>query len=205
MDLETQGPIAIKLVPESKLSTKKFNREIQVIKELNMQSDNYGFTQLIYRGRWKNYNFYVMEKLGNSLKFMRKLIHKFTLDNVLAIAMQMINRLEILHSLGYVHRDIKPANVLFGVNEKLDVLHVIDFGLTKKVSRIKEGPVPSQIFYRDFVSLSGTPNYASINLHWGWEECFRKDDIEGLVYMLIHMLKGGLPWETWRIDDNYYT
>lgn len=131
-----------------------------------------------------------MEKLGNSLKWMKKIVNKFTLENILFIAIQMINRLEVIHSLNYVHRDIKPANVLFGINSNLDVLHAIDFGLIKKVSKFKEAEIPSKIFNRDCVWLSGTPNYASINLHWGWEEWFKKDDIEGLLYMLIHMLKG---------------
>lgn len=146
-----------------------------------------------------------MEKLGNSLRFIRDIINRFTLENVLMIALQMVARLRILHSLNYVHRDIKPANVLFGRNEKFDVLHLIDFGLTKKVSKIKTHHIPPSIFEKENVALAGTPNYASINLHCGWEECFKKDDIEGLAYMLVHMMKGKLPWENLRTDDNYYT
>ena len=120
------------------------------------------------------------------------------------ISMQIISRLKILHSLGYVHRDIKPANILFGTNELIDVLHVIDFGLTKKVSKFKDEDVPPFIFERQNVSLSGTPNYASVNLHCGWEEWFKSDDMEGFVYMMIYLLKGVLPWESMRTDDNYY-
>ena len=112
------------------------------------------------------------------------------MENVLFIAVQMVTRLEIIHILGYVHRDIKPANVLFGLNSQLDVLNVIDFGLIKKISQFNDPEVPEYIFHRDNVCLSGTPNYASINLHWGWEEWFKKDDIEGLLYMLVYMLKG---------------
>lgn len=164
-DLETCKCIAVKIVPESKLSSKKFNREIHVIRDLNEVTFNKGFTQLVYKGKCKKYNFYVMDKLGNSLKFMRNLINQYTLENVLMIALQMLDRLEVLHSLNYVHRDIKPANVLFGTDEKLDVLHVIDFGLTKRVSRFKDAKIPPQIFHRDQVNLSGTPNYASVNLH----------------------------------------
>ena len=107
------------------------------------------------------------------MKFMKELVNKFMLENVLMVAFQMINRLEVLHSINYVHRDIKPANVMFGSGDNRNILYLIDFGLVKKVSRMKESNVPSQIFYRDYVSLSGTPNYASINLHCGWEECFK--------------------------------
>lgn len=91
-----------------------------------------------------------MDKLGNSLKFMKNLIHRYTLENVLMIALQMVDRLEVLHSLNYVHRDIKPANVLFGTEDKFNFLHVIDFGLTKRVSRFRD-TIPPQIFYRDYV------------------------------------------------------
>ena len=72
-----------------------------------------------------------MLKLGNSLKFMKGIINKFTLENVIMITLQMLARLKILHSLGYIHRDIKPANLLFGLKENIDVLYVIDLGLTK--------------------------------------------------------------------------
>ena len=146
-----------------------------------------------------------MIKLGDSLKFMSTIIHKFTLENTLMIALQLLSRLKILHSLEYVHRDIKPANLLFGINEYLDVLHVIDFGLTKKMSKFKDEEVPSFIFEMENVSLSGTPNFASVNLHWGWEEWFKSDDIESMIYLLIYLLRGSLPWESLRTDDNYYT
>lgn len=167
--------------------------------------NNYGFTQLVYRGKWKKYNFYVMIKLGNSLKDMSKIILRYTLENVLMIAVQLLSRLKILHSLGYVHRDIKPANLLFGTNESLNVLHIIDFGLAKKMSKFNWDEVPAFLFEMQNVSLSGTPNYASVNLHWGWEECFKSDDIEGMLYLLIYLLRGYLPWEDLRTDDNYYT
>jgi hypothetical protein len=70
---------------------------------------------------------------------------------------------------------------------------------------MNQGNPPSIIFKKKYVRLSGTPNFASINLHCGWENCFFKDDVEGLLYMLVHMLKGSLPWENLRTDDNYYT
>lgn len=141
-----------------------------MIKQLNRMSNNFGFTQYITKGKSKAYNYYIMEKLGNSLKDMKSLIEHYTLENVLMIGIQMLNRLEVLHSQGYVHRDIKPANVMFGTGPKLNIIHIIDFGLIKRVSKFKEEKVPDSLFKQNCVSLSGTPNYASINLHCGWEE-----------------------------------
>jgi serine/threonine protein kinase len=52
-DLLTSKMIAVKIVPESKLPTKKFKREINVIKELNEVSENKGFTKFVYKGKSK--------------------------------------------------------------------------------------------------------------------------------------------------------
>lgn len=46
----------------------------------------------------------------------------------------MLQRLEAVHKYGYIHRDLKPANMMVGRNNKgeLNVIYLIDFGLTKK-------------------------------------------------------------------------
>ena len=46
----------------------------------------------------------------------------------------MIDRLKILHSIGYLHLDLKPDNILLGsdVSNKLSsTLYLVDFGITK--------------------------------------------------------------------------
>ena len=44
-----------------------------------------------------------------------------------------MNRLNSIHSQGYIHRDLKPANVTIG-NESNEAhfVYLIDFGLAKK-------------------------------------------------------------------------
>lgn len=42
--------------------------------------------------------------------------------------------------------------------------------------------------------IVGTPTFLSLDCHFGITHA-RKDDIEGLLYVLIYTLKGELPWQ----------
>ena len=78
-----------------------------------------------------------------------------------------------------------------GRKEYKDVLYLIDFGLSKKYIDSKTG---KHIKFIDNKRLNGTARYASIKALEGYE-LSRRDDLEGLCYVLIYFLNGHLPWE----------
>jgi len=96
-----------------------------------------------------------------------------------------------MHMKGFLHRDIKPDNFLVGLGSKNALIHAIDFGLAK---RYKDPKTNTHILFTQNKNLTGTARYASINAHLGYEQG-RRDDLEGIAYVIIYFMLGSLPWQ----------
>lgn len=169
-----------------------------------------GFPRVFYYGPIEIgrtfYNGLVMELLCMDMEMMFETVCKrsFSLKTTLMIALQMISRIEFVHSKNLCYVDIKPENFLIGLegtpNE--NVIHLVDFGLAKLYVDVR---TKKHIVYKEGVSPSGTMRYMSVNAHSAREQS-RRDDMEALAYLFIYFMRGKLPWSGIKVkneDDRF--
>lgn len=79
-----------------------------------------------------------MHKYGPSLKMMlrRMKSKRFSIKTAIQIGIQLIDRLQALHGIGYLHMDLKPDNILLGSanRTRFDSSNIvlIDYGISKQ-------------------------------------------------------------------------
>ena len=89
-----------------------------------------------------------------------------------------------------MHRDVKPENFLIGLGPKTSIIHIIDFGISQPYLDDKKNHIPC----KENKNLIGTARYCSCNTHLGLQQS-RRDDLEGVIYLLMYFLRGSLPWQ----------
>ena len=178
----------------------QLKHEYSVLEQLNKHEGGLkggdpftGVPKVFYFDRLEHkYNFMVMEFLGPSLGDLFQLKERnFGMETVLMLAIQVLSRIEYIHEKGFLHRDIKPENFVIGLNDKSNLVYLIDYGLSK---RYKDKNSGQHIPYRENKQLVGTVRYASVNAHLGIEQS-RRDDLEGIGYVLVYFYLGRLPWQ----------
>ena len=155
-----------------------------------------GLPEIKTFGKTTYYFILIQTLLGPSLSslFDDKKI-RFTIKDICMISIQMLERLEYIHSKDYIHRDIKPHNFLMGLKDP-NMLYIIDFGLAKKY-RSKKG---KHIKFSITNNIIGTPRYCSYNALRGAEQS-RRDDLESLFYVILYFFRGSVPWQNLKIKS----
>lgn len=151
-----------------------------------------GFSNIHWMGVDGEFYALVMDLLGPSLQNLYDFCGRhFGMKTLLWVASEMIQRVETMHSKNFIHRDIKPENFLIGHGKKLNIIYMIDFGLSKRYRCPKTG---QHIDFKMRLSPTGTLRYCSLMAHQSYEQS-RRDDLESVGNILMYFLNGGhLPW-----------
>ncbi|CDJ58531.1 Casein kinase one (CK1), putative [Eimeria maxima] len=191
--------VAIKLEPAN-TKHPQLLYEARIIKFLQ---GGVGIPVCFWYGLEGEWHAMVMERLGHSLEYLFNASQRvFSLPTVLQLGIQMLDRLAYIHQRNCIHRDVKPDNFLVGRHADGFRVYLIDFGLAKKYRDSHGKHIP----YKEGKNLTGTARYASLATHLGVEQA-RRDDLEGLGYVLLYFMRGSLPWQGLKAtnapDHNY--
>ena len=162
-----------------------------VLNEAKILSDlqgGVGIPKLYKYGLTDDYSYMIIELLDCTLEsLLKKSARKFSLATVVSVMLQLIDRIEFIHSKGYLHRDIKPQQILIGMNPRL--VYLTDFGLARRFEVNHY-----HVSYNSECSRTGNSTFSSLNNHNGARQS-RRDDLESLAYIAVYLLRGSLPWQ----------
>ena len=105
-----------------------------------------------------------------------------------------------MHKAGYVHCDMKPDNILVGNQpDSINTIYLIDYGLAHKYLDLSTG---DHLKMPTTSNFKGSISYCSLNLlnkqcilfSFIFLDPSRRDDIESLIYVILFLMFGQLPW-----------
>ena len=177
------------------MKTEKMNPELKTLEDeaynLYTLQGGVGIPKFISFGHNKEYNILIETLLDKDLfEIFIKRNRICTLSDICLIAIQILDRLEFIHSKNLIYKDIKPKNFLIGINDP-NIIYVVDFGSCQKYRSSRTG---KHIQAKNSQTFSSTLKYASFDVING-KQGSRRDDFISLGYMLIFLLKKRLPWE----------
>ena len=187
MNILTTQYVAIKMEnKENDFDTLK--NETKMLMHL---SEYHFIPKVKYFGIENNKNILVMDLLSINLYQLLLLNNNDATSNyekIIKYGIQMIEIIKCVHSKGILHRDIKPENFMISKYNE-ENLYLIDFGLSRFYLKNNK-----HIENNHKQNMVGTVRYASTFIHEG-NTYSRRDDIISIIYVIIYLLKGKLPWQ----------
>ncbi|KAJ9620705.1 hypothetical protein H2204_012191 [Knufia peltigerae] len=149
----------------------------------------------------RNFVYLFMEYL--ELKSLHDVVGANSLaeNEILTIAIQILQGVSTMHASGYVHRDLKPQNILVAVQSPDWWVKIADFGLTKAISNETLARTAGR----------GSEGYAAPEV---FRETRSRDDRDTSHYdylvdvwsigcILFRLLTGAVPFEGDDVKDHY--
>jgi serine/threonine protein kinase len=186
MDLNLEKIVALKMIDpflaRDENFLKRFKTEARALAKLENQN-----IVGVHALRETEYGLFMVMEYVHAKTISEWLREKgrFTVNEMMSIAPQIINAIGHAHKVGVIHRDIKPNNILLGED---GTIKVMDFGLAKVVQA--DG---SQVTVTH--AAAGTLYYMSPEQIKGLKNVDKRSDIYSLGMTLYEMLAGRTPFE----------
>lgn len=177
-----KSKVAIK-IESDEICKKLLENEIQIYLYLKKGKTKINIPEIKDIGAYDNYKYIVMELLEKNLKqhITDQLIHNvINKQKFLIIIKQLFLLIKLFHQRNLLHRDIKPENFVFN---KDGHLCIIDLGLSCFNDR------------REMTQFIGNKLYSSYTCHSKNYIYTKNDDLISIIYMLLHLYTGILPWD----------
>jgi serine/threonine protein kinase len=130
-----------------------------------------------------------MDRLeGRELYSLRKEIGPMDPDRVIAIAVQILDALVVLHDRGVIHRDIKSQNIYLVPSPSGDRVKLLDLGFAK---------VEDELALTSKQQVLGTPLYISPEQYLDPHAVDGRADLFSVGVVLFETLTGEWPY-TWE-------
>jgi eukaryotic-like serine/threonine-protein kinase len=190
-DTRLGRPVALKFLTEATVQNaevlERFRREAQAISTLNHPN-----VCTVYDvGEHARRPYLVMELMeGQTLK-ERNAEGPISNEELLAIAIPILDALEAAHACGIVHRDIKPANLFL---TRQGVVKILDFGLAKAAGANPGTPFHLEESLTTPGTTVGTVSYMSPEQACG-QAVDARSDLFACGVVLYEMATGTLPFK----------